>query len=91
MVSGHVHSYERFEQAGKTFLVSGGGGGPRVRLFAERRRRHPDLYRAPPGSRRPCHYLSVGLIERALSVEVLGLEKGCVSFVTMEAFELDLS
>jgi 3',5'-cyclic AMP phosphodiesterase CpdA len=91
MVSGHVHSYERFEQAGKTFLVSGGGGGPRVRLFAERRRRHPDLYRAPSGSRRPCHYLLVGLIERALSVEVIGLEKGCASFATMEAFELDLS
>lgn len=30
MMSGHVHGYERFELAGRTFVVSGGGGGPRV-------------------------------------------------------------
>ncbi|MBI4819544.1 MAG: metallophosphoesterase [Deltaproteobacteria bacterium] len=28
--SGHAHGYERFEAGGKTFVVSGGGGGPRV-------------------------------------------------------------
>ncbi len=32
MISGHVHSYERFERSGKVFLVTGGGGGPRVSL-----------------------------------------------------------
>jgi hypothetical protein len=90
MVSGHVHSYERFEQAGKTFVVSGGGGGPRVRLFGARARRHPDLCTVP-ASRRPCHYLSIDVRERALSVEVLGLEKGSRSFSRVEAFELLLS
>ena len=91
MLSGHVHSYERFERDGKTFVVSGGGGGPRVRLFGEKRRRHRDLYGAPPGSRRPCHYLSFGLGEALLSVRVLGVDKGSTQFSEMEAFELSLS
>jgi Icc-related predicted phosphoesterase len=37
MLSGHVHSYERFARGGKTFLVAGGGGGPRARLATGRR------------------------------------------------------
>lgn len=37
MLSGHVHSYERFHKHGKLFVVSGGGGGPRAPL----RKRHP--------------------------------------------------
>jgi len=32
MISGHVHSYERFHKHGKLFVVSGGGGGPRAPL-----------------------------------------------------------
>ena len=30
MLSGHVHGYERFRERGRTFIVTGGGGGPRV-------------------------------------------------------------
>jgi hypothetical protein len=30
LLSGHVHGYERFEDQGKAFIVTGGGGGPRV-------------------------------------------------------------
>lgn len=30
MVSGHVHGYERFAVRGHAFVVTGGGGGPRV-------------------------------------------------------------
>ncbi len=49
LVSGHVHSYERFERGGKMFLVSGGGGGPRARLAEGGARRHPDdLFQGPP-------------------------------------------
>jgi hypothetical protein len=89
MVSGHVYGYERFEETGKTFLVSGGGGGPRVRLLAERRRRHCDLYASR--TRHRVHYLSLELAARSLSVEVFGLERGCDSFVPMETFDLELS
>jgi 3',5'-cyclic AMP phosphodiesterase CpdA len=91
MVSGHVHGYERFEETGKTFLVSGGGGGPRVRLLAEGRRRHLDLYAAASRTRHQVHYLSMELSARSLSVEVFGLERGCRSFVPMETFDLELS
>src|SRR5205823_2075898 len=42
MLSGHVHSYERFVRDGKTFVVSGGGGGPRAALETGAARRHPD-------------------------------------------------
>jgi 3',5'-cyclic AMP phosphodiesterase CpdA len=91
MLSGHVHSYERFEHGGKTFVVSGGGGGPRVRLVAEDRTRHRDLYRPASSSRRPCHYLSVALSVGSLSIEAIGIEKGGRSFGAMESFELKLA
>jgi 3',5'-cyclic AMP phosphodiesterase CpdA len=91
MLSGHVHSYERFERGGKTFVVSGGGGGPRVRLYAERLARHRDLYRPTSRSRRPCHYLSMVVTADALSIDAIGLEKGCRSFAVMETFELPLA
>src|SRR4029450_789587 len=42
MVSGHVHHYERYVREGKTFLVAGGGGGPRAPLAEGARRRHAD-------------------------------------------------
>jgi hypothetical protein len=91
MLSGHVHSYERFEHGGKTFVVSGGGGGPRVRLVAEGRARHRDLYRPTTSGKRPCHYLSMVLSAGFLSIEAIGLEKGCRSFGAMETFDLTLA
>jgi 3',5'-cyclic AMP phosphodiesterase CpdA len=91
MVSGHVHSYERFERSGKTFIVSGGGGGPRVRLLVERRSRYGDLYRPISRARRPFHYLSMQMKVDRLAVEVLGLEKGGRSFTPMETFDLALA
>jgi 3',5'-cyclic AMP phosphodiesterase CpdA len=91
MVSGHVHSYERFEEGGKTFIVSGGGGGPRVRLLGERRSRHRDLYCGTPGIKRPCHYLSIDLEQGAMSVRVLGVAKGDAQLAPLETFGLALS
>ena len=41
MISGHVHSYERFTRAEKTFLVTGGGGA-RSKVYTDWRRRHLD-------------------------------------------------
>ncbi len=46
--SGHTHSYERFEFEGKFFIVSGGGGGPRHKLFtAPGSRRFEDIFTGP--------------------------------------------
>jgi hypothetical protein len=86
MLSGHVHSYERFERAGKVFLVTGGGGGPRVALAEGARRRHSDdAFSGPPV--RSFHYLTFTLTDTGLEVEALGLEKGGQSFAPMDRFQ----
>ena len=88
MISGHVHSYERFERSGKVFLVSGGGGGPRVSVAEGPRRRHSDDAFAGPALR-AFHYMNVALGETGLDVDVLGLEKGGETFSPMDRFTLD--
>ncbi len=91
-VSGHVHSYERFERQGKRFLVSGGGGGPRVTLATGEARRHPDDQftpdRATPSAKRDFHILLFRPGPEGLEVEARGLEKGGDSFSTMDRFTL---
>jgi len=43
--SGHAHTYEHFQIGGKTFIVSGGGGGPRHKVTTgPKKRRYDDLY-----------------------------------------------
>lgn len=87
MVSGHVHSYERFDRGGKTFLVTGGGGGPRVRLATGARRRHEDdLFSGPPV--RPFHFLMFSLGSGGLDVEVKGVEKKGREFRVIDRFLL---
>jgi len=89
MVSGHVHSYERFVRRGKTFLVSGGGGGPRVRLAQGAKRRHSDdRYKGPPLRR--FHYLCFTPEDAAVKVVVRGLPKGGHHFTITETFSLPL-
>lgn len=54
-LSGHCHALEMFEQNGKQFIVSGGGGGPRQKLLTGSDARHEDKL---SGSRvRPLHSL----------------------------------
>lgn len=87
MVSGHVHSYERFVEGGKTFLVTGGGGGPRVKLARGARRRHPeDLFDGPDV--RHFHFLLGIPSKSALDIEVRGLEKRGEAFRTLDRFTL---
>jgi hypothetical protein len=46
--SGHSRSYERYEKSGKLFIVSGGGGGPRHKVFDDPpERRYTDLFSGP--------------------------------------------
>jgi hypothetical protein len=79
--SGHAHTYERFEIKDKTFIVSGGGGGPRVDL-----RVGPDCHvdsfkgTAP----RPFHYILLDQKNNELNVTVKGLRKGDTQFFVME-------
>jgi predicted MPP superfamily phosphohydrolase len=91
-VSGHVHSYERFERLGKLFLVSGGGGGPRVTLATGEDRRHTDDRYTPaqaePSEKRAFHFLLFRPGPEGLEVEARGLEKGGDAFSTLERFML---
>lgn len=81
-VSGHAHTYERFAVADKTFLVSGGGGGPRVKVLQGAKQRHPDRYDGP--AKRPFNYLTVTPGPSGVDVRVTGLRKGETTFFEME-------
>jgi Icc-related predicted phosphoesterase len=86
MICGHTHGYERFESEGKTFLVSGGGGGPRPKLLTGDKQRHPDLFAGP--SPRPFHYLLIRPAEKGIQIEVKGFQKGQDEVRTIDRFTL---
>ena len=79
MISGHVHTYERFAIRGKHFLVSGGGGGPRVRLHLTGREvRHKDL--SGGASVRPFNVVWMKPGADRVEIVVMGLDKGQDTF-----------
>jgi hypothetical protein len=87
MVSGHAHTYERFQVGGRTLLVCGGGGGPRHRLLQGARRRHPgDHFQGP--SLRDFHFLLGEVTAEGVVFRVEGLPKGASAFYTMETVRL---
>lgn len=85
-ISGHAHAYERFEERGRAFIVSGGGGGPRVRLLEGAARRHVD--QVPLGSPRPFHYLLLEQDDRGVNATVRGLDKGEPEARAIDSFAL---
>jgi Icc-related predicted phosphoesterase len=86
MVAGHVHSYERFTRAGKTFLVTG-GGGPRIKLATGQRRRHlDDCFGGPP--LRGFHFLLFTPLPTRLEIEMRGLQQHCGMFETLDRVAL---
>ena len=84
-ITGHAHTYERFIEKGKTFIVSGGGGGPRV-LLKTGQNTHHDYYKGP--SPRPFNYLLINKEVDGLGITVKGVKKGSTEFFTMEHFML---
>lgn len=74
MISGHTHAYEHFVEQGKHFVVSGGGGGPRVALRSGGGAVHRDLFSGP--SPRPYHLLWMTPQARGILVEVRGFFRG---------------
>ena len=79
IVSGHVHSYERFRSAPVTghaidCIVSGGGGAPLVPLRDEDRA-YQDLYDGPGGDRPRGHHILVVRPGNPTTVEVQMLTK----------------
>jgi hypothetical protein len=87
MLTGHAHGYERFAREGKSFIVTGGGGGPRGRLLCGDDRRHADdLFRGP--RLRHFNFVELGLESHGLHAYVVGLPKGDRNFCKMEEFDL---
>ena len=84
--SGHAHGYERFEDKNKTFIISGGGGGPRVEIFKGEAARRQDIFTGP--SLRPLNYLRVYSEPNYIKIEVVGLYKGETGVQTIEEIEL---
>jgi hypothetical protein len=72
-ISGHVHGYERFVIQERTFIVSGGGGGPRWRVREGEKARHQDMFTG--AAIRPFNYLLLFPEPGRLRLEVMGLEK----------------
>jgi len=71
--SGHSHAYERFRSEGRSFIVSGGGGGPRHKLLIDpRRRSFKDLFDGP--ELRFFHFCEIELQGKKLFFRVLPLE-----------------
>lgn len=80
MISGHAHGYERFEHRGKSFIVSGGGGGPRV----EYEKRHNDVSKQRKQlDKRPHNFLRVEANRTALHIEAIGVDGAEVDTVTI--------
>jgi 3',5'-cyclic AMP phosphodiesterase CpdA len=67
VVAGHVHNYERHEQGGITYLVSGGGGAKPYPVSRE-----GDHYTAPGEPN--FHYLTLTAANHRLTVEMHRLE-----------------
>jgi len=86
-VAGHVHTYERFRIDGRQFLVSGGGGSPRVHLVRDHRWR--DEYRGGPI--RPFHYLRFDVRPDRCDVEIVMLDPVTCAWTVGDGFGLGLA
>ncbi|HKV38254.1 MAG TPA: metallophosphoesterase [Blastocatellia bacterium] len=87
-ITGHCHSYERFVQFGKQFVVSGGGGGPRQPLIVDKkRRRHEDMYNG--GAIREFHFCKVTLEQGRPRLEMWRLDKELRNWSMGDQFVLD--
>lgn len=98
LFSGHVHGYERRTEDGRTYVISGGGGGPRVsyrgknldKRDATRRTVHG--YRLGPRYKVPLNYLILTVHKSHLAVTARCLEgtEGCVTGV-LDEFSLNFA
>jgi len=86
VVAGHIHNYERFEQDGIAYLVSGGGGAKPVEVT----RTPDDRYQGGPGP--TFHYLRCSVTDLRLACEMVRVEDPASSeprhFEVRDRFEI---
>lgn len=94
LLNGHVHGYERYEQDGKVYVVSGGAGGPRAKLATGHARRHDDdkfeggTPAGHDGVVRDFHFTRYEIGEIGIAAEVHALPKGGTSWRIADRFRL---
>ncbi|MBK6686597.1 MAG: metallophosphoesterase [Deltaproteobacteria bacterium] len=88
VITGHVHSYERFVQAGLTYLVSGGCGAPPYPVEIDpSRRRFAPAYDGP--AERGYHFVECTVDRGALRCAAQVLE--ATGFVELDPFAIESS
>jgi predicted phosphodiesterase len=85
-ISGHCHAYERFHVSGKTHVVAGNAGGPRMGLLTGALARHSDLARAPNPV--PFGWLTGDLSDNALACSASGFLDTAAPLDSFDRFEL---
>jgi Icc-related predicted phosphoesterase len=72
--TGHCHSYERFFDGGKTFIVTGGGGGPRQEVQTRpKKQRYHDYFAGP--AIRPFHFCRLIIQEKDLMIQMVCMDE----------------
>ncbi len=86
--SGHCHSYEHFVYKGKTFIISGGGGGPRQSVESGHNGNDvpADLYTAP--NPRMFNYCKYYIHNGKPAIQVIGMNKEDGQYRLMDSFDL---
>jgi UDP-2,3-diacylglucosamine pyrophosphatase LpxH len=94
VISGHIHGYEHLLVDGIHYVITGGGGGPRVLLGADRPN---DVYRGPECQRdelgqvsRPYNYLLLERRATGIEVTVRGFCAEADGVTVLEEFEISL-
>lgn len=73
-LTGHCHSYEKFREGGKLFIVTGGGGGPRQKLQVDKKKRQfNDLFEGP--AIRFFHFCEIESHEKGITLKVWKLKE----------------
>ncbi len=86
-LSGHSHSYERFQKGDKFFVVSGGGGGPRHKVAVDRwKQSSQDIFSGP--ELRFFHFCEIESRNDTLVFRVLRLESDG-TFAVADSFVIE--
>jgi predicted phosphodiesterase len=87
IASGHCHSYEHFKTDGIHFLVSGGAGGPRQKVWIGNNARHKDLFDGD--ELRNFHYCLLEEINFKLKVTIIAYNDETKTWSQIDSWKVD--
>lgn len=89
VISGHAHGFEHFIKRDKHFIISAGGGGPRVKYHTGKKMRHID--RSKLSIPRPFNYLLIEPKTKSINVKVRGFYNIEDNIKTLESFDISFN